>query len=160
MADVTLEQILGITRDNLKAMAQIALPESVKTLPYVEVQGDTDPQSDFVVTGTNYRRQTEAMQLFTFNIRMRVTVDKVLAGFEGNRQELAYFVYLPRLLQYYAQHPSLAYRNNVGVIVTAPPGVDDENTAITSSGVDISTGKIIITLNWNILYRTSFPNLC
>lgn len=160
MANATFKQALQTTRDNLTAMGQLCHAQIVKTTPYVEVEGNTLPIIDFVVTGVGYQRAGQGMQVFTVNLRMRVVVDEFLAGYEGNRQQDAYFDYLPTVLQYFAQHPQLAYRNAASVIVAGPPFIDGENTAITSSQVGVDNGRITITLNWAIVYRTSFEQLC
>ena len=160
MTDKTFKESLQTTRDNLTAMGQLCHAQIIKTTPYVGVEGNTLPIIDFVVSGMNYQRFVEGFQLFTINLRMRVIVDQFLAGFEGNRQQDAYFDYLPTVLQYFAQHPSLAYMDASNVRHASPPYIDDENTAITSAQVGVDNGRIVITLNWNILYRTSFAQLC
>lgn len=160
MADKTFKDSLQTTRDNLAAMGQLCHSNIIKTTPYVEIEGNTLPIIDFVINGVSYQRLTEGFQQFTVNLRMRVIVDQFLAGFEGNRQQDAYFDYLPTVLQYFAQHPSLAYMNASNIRVAAPAYIDDENTAITSSQCTVDNGRIVIVLNWGILFRTSFSQLC
>jgi len=155
MADQTFKQALQQTRDNLVVMGQLCHTEIVKTLPYVEVEGNTLPIIDFVVTGMNERNTAQAMQTFTVTARMRVVVDQFLAGYEGNRQQDAYFDYLPTVLQYFAEHPRLNYS-----VSTVIPWLDELNTAITSANINTDDGRIVIILNWNWVYNTAFQPKC
>lgn len=151
MTQATLAENFQAVRDNLVVMGQEAVPESMGTYPFVVKEGNTYPKIDFIVQSGSHQRTSNTTQSYTIALRMRIVCGTVAQGYDGQGQDLMQFTILPTVLQYFEQHPGI--RTNA---LQAPPSLDRVNTAINSFSTGIEDKKLVITLNWNIVFRTNF----
>ncbi len=150
MANKTLTEAFTATRDNLTALTRVALSDMTEVLAYVDVIPNAYPLTQFYFGQGRYARESNSTQLFTFPMEMDVIVAEFKQGYDGQAQQMAQFTYLPTLVQYLYEHSSLIY-NGVSV-----PLLDIVNSNIESFGVQVRDNRLIIVLNWSLIYRTSF----
>lgn len=152
MADQTLTTALQQCRDNLIVLSQRTLSDSVGTYSYIEVRPNAYPVIEFKVTGGNRTKTSSTQQVYNVNLYMKITCAEFKQGFDGQAQDLVEFTYLPTVLQYFEEHGELSiFPTN-----PTPPYLDTINSGINNFQALTQDNKIIIVLNWQLIFDTSF----
>lgn len=150
MSNPTLTDAFTLTRDNLTALTQAALPDMTEVLAYVDVIPNAYPLTQFYFGKVRYQRESSTTQTFSTSMEMDITVAEFKQGYDGQAQQMAQFTYLPTFLQYFYEHSSLTY-NGVGI-----PFLDIINSGVQDAGVEVRNNRLMIVLNWTLIYRTGF----
>lgn len=152
MPNPTLQDAFTKTRDNLTALTRLALSDMTEVLAYVDVIPNAYPLTEFYFGRGRFQTTSASTQDFTFAMEMDVTVAEFKQGYDGQAQQMAQFTYLPQLIQYLYQHSSLKY-NTVTV-----PFLDIINSQMDDFGVQVRDNRLVIVINWTLIYKTSFDS--
>ena len=162
MALIPLSTSFATVRDRLAALGNLAVTNSVSTLPYIVPQTTAYPHTDFFVQGVSRQLLADAKQQWTLSVRMVIHVAQFNQGYDGQAQLDAQWTVLPTALQYFEEHSALKTVASDSAI----PWLDPINSAITNSTIQVANlgeglgGEINLLLNWSLVFKTSFPRNC
>lgn len=154
MPDLTLKDGFQQAKTNLTAIAQLVLTDSAGTFSYVVPQEPTNPIIEFFITGHRYTRLAAQQQQYDVGLRMRVIVERLLAGYDGQVQDAGQWDYYPTMIEGFEKYASLKPPNGTPV-----PFLDTLNTTLVGGNPAIEGQNFVIILNWNLVFKTSI-NRC
>lgn len=150
MTNYTLKDGFQQAKINLTAIAQLVLTESAGTFSYVVPQEPTNPIVEFFIIGHRYTRLAAQQQQYDVNLRMRVVVERLLAGYDGQVQDVGQWDYYPTMIEGFEKYGSLTYPG-----ATPVPFLDKLNTTVVNGNTAIEGMNFVIVLNWNLVFKPS-----
>lgn len=152
MADATLSGAFAQAIINLEAIIRLSLPNVTDVYSYVVPESSTVPYAQFFITNSQYARASDSTQSFNVNVRVRVVVDRILAGYDGQSQNRGQWVYTPALLEGFQKHGGLNYPG-----ATPVPLLDTVNTGAPTMTTAIEGHDFVLIFNWLWVFRTTIP---
>lgn len=155
MPNYTLKDGVQQAKTNLEAIIRLVLPEVTGVYAYVVPESSTVPYAQLFLSNTQYTRTSAGQQQFNINVRVRVVVDRVLAGYDGQAQQLGQWEYAPELLEGFERYGALNYPGG-----TPAPYLDTVSTAPPTMTTAIEGQDYVLYFNWTLVFRTSIQRAC
>lgn len=150
MANATFTEAMQQAVTNLEAIIRLSLPSVTGVYSYVVPESSTVPYAQFFITNSQYARQSDSTQAFNVNVRVRVVVDRVLAGYDGQTQIRGQWTYTPALLEGFQKYGGLNYPGGTHV-----PLLDTINTGAPTMTTAIEGNDFVLIFNWVWVFRTT-----
>jgi len=150
MANATFTDAMQQAVTNLEAIIRLSLPSVTGVYSYVVPESSTVPYAQFFITNSQYARQSDSQQAFNVNVRVKVIVDRVLAGYDGQSQNIGQWTYTPALLEGFQKYGGLNYPNGTPV-----PLLDTINTGAPTMTTAIEGHDFVLIFNWLWVFRTT-----
>lgn len=150
MPNYTLADGFQQVKENFETIIPLIIPEVTGVFSYVVPEGATAPYAQFFLGNTQYTRISAGQQQFNVSVRVRFVVERVLAGHDGQTQDIGQWTYTPQLLEGFEKYGSLTPPGGTPV-----PLLDTLNTAPPTMTTSIEGHDFALLFNWTLIFKTS-----